>query len=84
MGEKFGRDSTWEGHLATEIWQARIDLEAVLHEQRMPLRNVLNLKVGDTIFFDQKSEPLISVRCGDQIITEAAWAASAIISRCRS
>src|SRR5580704_6669530 len=24
MGEKFGRDSTWEGHLATEIGQAQI------------------------------------------------------------
>jgi flagellar motor switch protein FliM len=70
MGEKFGRDSTWEGHLATEIWQAEIDLEAVLHEQKMPLKTVLNLKVGDTIYFDQKADPLIALRCGDQQISE--------------
>ncbi len=70
MGEKFGRDSTWEGHLATEIWQARIDLDAVLHEQKMPLKSVLNLKVGDTIYFDQRSDPVISLRCGDQMISE--------------
>jgi flagellar motor switch protein FliM len=70
MGEKFGRDSNWEGHLATEIWQAHIDLDAVLHEQKMPLKTVLNLKLGDTIFFDQRSEPLVQLRCGDQAISE--------------
>jgi len=30
MGEKFGRDAIWEGHLATEIGQADIAVEAVL------------------------------------------------------
>jgi flagellar motor switch protein FliM len=70
MGEKFGRDSTWEGHLATEIWQARIDIDAVLHEQQMPLKSVLNLRVGDTIYFDQRSDPTVLLRCGDQQISE--------------
>jgi flagellar motor switch protein FliM len=70
MGEKFGRDSTWEGHLATEIWQAQMDIDAVLHEQQMPLRSVLNLRVGDTITFDQKADPLVLLRCGDQLISE--------------
>ena len=32
MGEKFGRDPIWEGHLATEIGQAEIAVEAVLYE----------------------------------------------------
>ena len=32
MGEKFGRDPIWEGHLATEIFAADVQLEAVLHE----------------------------------------------------
>src|SRR5262249_62278338 len=30
MGEEFGRDEIWEGHLATEIGQARIGVDAVL------------------------------------------------------
>jgi flagellar motor switch protein FliM len=30
MGEKFGRDPIWEGHLATEIGQAEIAVDAVL------------------------------------------------------
>jgi hypothetical protein len=32
MGEKFGRDPIWEGHLATEIGQAEIAVDAVLHD----------------------------------------------------
>ena len=51
MGEKLGRDHVWEGHLATEIWQADVDMEAVLHEVTLPLKRVLNLKVGDTLCF---------------------------------
>ena len=30
MGEKFGRNSIWESHLAREIWMTDVDLEAVL------------------------------------------------------
>ena len=38
MGEKFGRDPIWEGHLATEIGQAEIAVEAVLYEAELPLQ----------------------------------------------
>ena len=37
MGEKFGRDSIWESHLATELWSTKIDIEAILDEQIMPI-----------------------------------------------
>ena len=40
MGEKFGRDPIWEGHLATEIGQAEIAVEAVLYEAKLPLRRL--------------------------------------------
>ncbi|MED6311547.1 MAG: flagellar motor switch protein FliM, partial [Pseudomonadota bacterium] len=30
MGEKFGRDSIWENHLATELWFTDVELDAVL------------------------------------------------------
>src|SRR6185436_3638711 len=40
MGEKFGRDSIWEGHLASELWHTDIDLKAVLDEFVMPLNDV--------------------------------------------
>ena len=70
MGEKFGRDPIWEEHLATEIWQAKCDVEAVLYEAQLPLRSVMDLKVGDTLMFDLKSDPMIQMRCGDQLVTQ--------------
>ncbi len=49
MGEKFGRDSIWEGHLAREIWVTDVDLEAVLEEHTVSLNYVANLKVGSVL-----------------------------------
>src|SRR5450631_1929634 len=32
MGEKFGRDSIWESHLATELWSTSVEIDAILDE----------------------------------------------------
>ena len=64
MGEKFGRDSIWEGHLATELWQTSVDLEAVLEDQTMTLRQVMGLQVGTTLLLNGKPESLVDLRCG--------------------
>ncbi|MGH1590962.1 flagellar motor switch protein FliM [Methylobacterium phyllosphaerae] len=70
MGEKLGRDHIWEGHLATEIWQADVIMDAVLHEMMLPLKQVMSLKVGETLMFDAKPSDLITVRCGDWALTQ--------------
>jgi len=70
MGEKFGRDPIWEGHLATEIGQAEIEVEAVLYEAKMPLRQIRTLNVGDTLTLEVKPDALVNVRCGDVTLTE--------------
>ncbi len=70
MGEKFGRDPIWEDHLATEIGQARIGVDAVLYEQQLSLRQVMNLSVGDTLMLELKPDALVKVRCGDITLTE--------------
>ncbi len=70
MGEKFGRDPIWEGHLATEIGQAQIDVNAVLYEQRLPLRRMMQLNVGDTLMLELKPDAPVTVRCGDVALTE--------------
>lgn len=70
MGEKLGRDAVWEGHLATEIWQADLEIQAVLHEMRLPLRRVMRLEVGDTLVFDAKPTDLVGLRCGDWRLTQ--------------
>ncbi len=70
MGEKFGRDPIWEGHLATEIGQAEIGVDAVLYEAMLPLSQLMSLKVGDTLTLDLKADALVTVRCGDVTLTE--------------
>ena len=70
MGEKFGRDPTWEGHLATEIGQAQIAVDAVLYEAQLPLKQIMKLDVGDTLMLEMKSDAMVIVRCGDVTLTE--------------
>jgi len=70
MGEKFGRDPIWEGHLATEIGLAQIAVQAVLYEAELSLKRLMNLEVGDTLSLDLKPDALVSVRCGDVTLTE--------------
>jgi flagellar motor switch protein FliM len=70
MGEKLGRDPVWEEPLATEIWQADLSVEVVLHEMRLPLKRVLSLQVGDTLMFDSRPNELVTLRCGDWDLTQ--------------
>src|SRR4029077_4911980 len=70
MGEKFGRDPIWEGHLATEIAQAEIAVDAVLYEAKLPLKQLMSLKVGDTLTLEIRPDSLVTVRCGDVTLTE--------------
>jgi hypothetical protein len=68
MGEKFGRDSIWENHLATQLWRTEVDIEAVLDQQMIPLKDVMELKVGSRIMFDATPDGLIDMRCGDKLM----------------
>jgi flagellar motor switch protein FliM len=70
MGEKFGRDPIWEGHLATEIGRAEIAVDAVLYEAKLPLKQLMSLKVGDTLTLEIRPDALVAVRCGDVTLTE--------------
>jgi len=65
MGEKFGRDSIWETHLAEEMWFTEVAMEAVLDEQTMPLREILNLQVGSRLMLNATPNSAIEMRCGD-------------------
>lgn len=65
MGEKFGRDSIWENHLAREIWLTSVEIEAVLEEQTVSLHDVLSLKVGSTIRLASRTDTSVLLRCGN-------------------
>ena len=63
MGEKFGRDSIWESHLATELWSTKVDIDAILDEQVMPLHQIMNLEVGQTVMLGATPDSRIELRC---------------------
>ncbi len=65
MGEKFGRDSIWETHLAEELWMTDVDLEAVVDQQIMRLSDVFDLKIGSRIMFSATPDSLVSLHCGN-------------------
>ncbi|MCW9033384.1 MAG: flagellar motor switch protein FliM [Alphaproteobacteria bacterium] len=64
MGEKFGRDSIWETHLANELWRTHVSLEAVLDQQILNLRDMLNMEVGSKMLLNATTESDVLLRCG--------------------
>ncbi|MDO8289005.1 MAG: flagellar motor switch protein FliM [Parvibaculum sp.] len=64
MGEKFGRDSIWESHLATELWSTKVAIDAVLDEQKITLREVMDFKVGQTLMLNNGPDDMVEMRCG--------------------
>ena len=70
MGEKFGRDSIWETHLAEELWHTEVAIEAVLDEQAMPLSRVMDLRVGQQLLLACPPGGAVRLRCGDVVLFE--------------
>jgi flagellar motor switch protein FliM len=64
MGEKFGRDSIWETHLAEELWATDVDLDVVLDEQVMSLADVMALQPGSQIVLGATPGSTVKLRCG--------------------
>ena len=64
MGEKFGRDSIWETHLAEELLNTEIDLSVVLDEQPMSLADVVGLQPGSLIVLGCAPGAPVQLRCG--------------------
>jgi flagellar motor switch protein FliM len=64
MGEKFGRDSIWETHLAEELWATEVELEVVLDEQTVRLSDVVNLVPGSRILLNAMPGSTVQISCG--------------------
>ncbi len=65
VGEKFGQDTIWEGHLATELWSTEVAIDAVLDEREISLKEVMSLEVGQTLMLNATPDAKIDLRCGD-------------------
>jgi flagellar motor switch protein FliM len=70
LGDGLGRDRVWEGHVATELWQAEVAVEAVLHEASVPLQKILALEVGSTLMFEARTNDLVSLRSGNWVLAQ--------------
>ena len=65
MGEKFGRDSIWETHLAEELWMTEVDLEAVIDQQIVSLQTVFDLKEGSQMMLNATQDSPVMLSCGN-------------------
>jgi flagellar motor switch protein FliM len=63
MGEKFGRDSIWEGHLSNELWRTEIDIDAVLERFDVPLSAVMKWRPGFHLPLAIMRDSLIKLEC---------------------
>jgi flagellar motor switch protein FliM len=70
MGEKFGRDSIWETHLAEQLWHTDVELSVVLDEQVMRLSDVIGLRPGQQLLLNTAPGGPVSVRCGPVALFE--------------
>ena len=68
MGEKFGRDSIWENHLATELWYTDIELEAVLDQVEVQLSEAIGWKVGSRLQLQVTPDSMVNLRCGESLM----------------
>ena len=65
MGEKFGRDSIWEGHLTAELWQTEVQIEAVLDQFEARLGDVMNWNVGSRLELNCSPVSKVGLRSGE-------------------
>ncbi len=66
MGEKFGRDTIWETHLANELFHTDVELQAVLGEANLKLSETLAWEKGSTLLLNTHPDDLILMSCGDK------------------
>lgn len=63
VGERIGRDTTWEHHFERAVMNTELTFEAILHQQNAALNEILNWKPGDTITFDASAESEVRLLC---------------------
>jgi len=65
MGERLGRDSIWETHLAEELRGTDVEIDVVLDETTMSLAEVMSLQVGSRIMLNAGPGATVQLRCGN-------------------
>lgn len=68
-GENFGQDIVWNSHFGKEVRNTDVDVNAVLHETRMNLGEVMRFKVGSTVILNCKPDDEVTLKCGSVNLT---------------
>lgn len=68
-GENFGQDIVWNSHFGKEVRHTDVDVNAVLHETRMTLGEVMRFKVGSTVILNCKPDDEVTLKCGNVSLT---------------
>jgi flagellar motor switch protein FliM len=71
MGEKSGRDSIWEAHMASEIRKTNVDVNVVLGEKAMAIAELKALEVGQTIALHKSPDDALDLACGGVTLAQA-------------
>ena len=65
MGERFGRDTIWENHLMSQLWETDIEIRAVIKETNALLSDISAWKKGSFLPLEIAPDENISIVCGD-------------------
>ena len=65
MGERFGRDTVWENHLMSRLWDTDVEVRAILKETKALLSDVSKWEKGSFFPLDITPKENVKVYCGD-------------------
>lgn len=65
MGERFGRDTVWENHLMSRLWDTEVEVKAILKEIKTSLSDVSVWEKGSFFPLDIAPDDNVTIYCGD-------------------
>ena len=65
MGERFGRDTVWENHLMSRLWDTEVEVKTILKENKILLSDVSSWEKGTFLPLDITPADPVTVYCGD-------------------
>lgn len=72
FGEKLGGDPTWRGHVVSEIESSEIEVRAVLHEEQVPLEEILSMKPGKVLNLNIQPDQEATIQCAGEVLCHGA------------
>ena len=65
IGERFGRDTVWENHLMSRLWDTEVEVKAILKEIKTSLSDISVWEKGAFFPLDIAPDDNVTIYCGD-------------------